>query len=168
MKNYTNNTNFINFVKSSSNDIKDVHGDEPSGSFYSYYIHKQFNLPIEMDYEPSYTDKIDDIYKLQNLNFDLDGIYSFLTESPTELNYFIIIIDGDNLKLLSVYGGQQGIIEINTDKHVWLNSLKTLYLLNNVNDNKIQLYKELFGIKKVYFDDLNLDSFSFNYSYKNI
>lgn len=166
MEKINNYSNYKLFVNSLKDEIKDVHGDEyENGSLYAYYVHIKLNLPIDENYEPVYEKGIDDIYKLQDFNFDLDGVYSFLTENPTELNYFTIVISGENLKLYSVYGGQKGLVIITENKNIWLEKLKKLYLLNNVNENKIELYKNIYGIKKVYFDELNLDNFSFNYTY---
>lgn len=156
------------FVKNLSDDIKDVHGDDyDSGSMFSYYIHKKYNLQI-IDNEPHYENVIDNIYSLQNLNLDQDGIYSFMTENNTEMNYFIINIVGDNLTLFSHYPGQKMLIKKKFNKNEWLNDLKKLYLLNNIVDNKIDLYKKIYGLNKVYFNELNLDKFSFYYTYAKI
>lgn len=156
------------FVKRLSDDIKDVHGDEyDSGSMFSYYIHKKYNLPLK-DNEPHYENRINDIYSLQNLNLDHDGIYSFLTENNTEMNYFIINIEGNNLTLFSYYPGQKFMIQKKFNKNEWLDDLKNLYLLNNVINDKIALYKKIYGLNKVYFDELKLDNFSFYYTYAKI
>ena len=165
---YSNYKKYLNFVNNCNDNIKDIHGDEYSGSFYAYYIHKKCNLPIDENYEPIYTEKIDDIYKLQNFNFDLDGIYSFMSETSTDMINFIIIINGNNLDYSCIYGEQQYIITLNENKNIWIQLLKKLYLLNNVNENKIELYKKIYGITTVYFDNLNLDNFCLHYSYKKL
>jgi len=168
MDKINNFNNYKKFVNKLDDNIKDIHGDEyDSGSLYSYYVHNKLGLNI-INYEPEYKYKIINIYDLKNFNFDSNGIYSFLSENLTELNYFIIVIKDDNLTLLSMYSGQKEFIQITFNKNEWLNMLKDLYLLNNIIENKIEIYKKIFGIKKVYFDELKLDIFSFHYTKINL
>lgn len=159
---------YITFYTNLSDDIKDIHGDEyDSGSMFAYYVHKKYNLPINND-EPEYNNTINDIYTLKDFNLDNDGIYSFFTENSTEMNYFVLNVENNNLTLFSFYPGQKKMIQVKFNKNEWLENLKNLYLLNNVIENKILLYKKIYGINKVDFTELVLDKFSFEYAYSKI
>lgn len=72
----------------------------------------------------------------------------------------------NDLILYSFYPGQKSMIKVKFIKHEWLQMVKELYLLNNLVDDKISMYKKIYGIKKVFFNKLCVDNFTFNYSVK--
>lgn len=153
------------FVNALSPEEKESLGDDGTSCWlYAYFVHKVLNLRIDNTFEPIYDNELNDI---RELKLDNDGMYSCTMECDAEMHYFIIFIEGNKLTLLSTYGGQRGIIYMTHDKDFWLNEFKKL-----VDDNcqeKKNIYKMLFGIKKLYFEDNELVNFKMQYTYtKNV
>ena len=97
------------------------------------------DLPIKNN-EPEYTNIINDVYTLQDFNFDKNGIYSFVTESDTEINYFIVEVKENDLILSGTGKGESDYMNIDHISKKRYNG--ELIRITTLSGKKIELTKE--------------------------
>lgn len=143
--------------------IESVGKDYSSCWLYALFIHTLIDLPISEDgCECLYENHMSNIYDIQKI-LDHNGIYSFYHTNKTEFHHFILIVNNNQLQLLSTYGGQKGIIDLTFDKIKWIDNFLDLFGSAKVNENKINSYKSLFGITTE-IKELDLSQCIFMYS----
>jgi hypothetical protein len=148
------------FVNSLNDEIIDILGDDYTSCWmFAYYIHYIYNLPI-LNYDPLY-----EVKQTSKFNLNKNGIYSYFMCHNTEMHHFVLFVDNDDLILISTYGGQEGIIKIKYDKNEFINALNDLIINDN---NNIEKYCKLFGIKKVNFKILDLSNLTLSYTFKEL
>lgn len=150
--------NFVNNLNSDA--IKCLGDDYTSCWLFTYYIHCKYDLPMQ---------NYSSIHEIQSgtFNFDENGIYSYSMNFYTESHYFVLFVNNDDITMLATYGGQENIIKIKYNKNEFIELYNDLMAENN-NNKKIAKYCSLFGIKKVYFDILNMSEFTLDYAFKKI
>lgn len=157
MNNNINIEEYKSFVNNLNYDVIEILGDDYTSCWiFAYYIHCKYNLPT-LNYEP--------LYKVQttNLNIDKNGIYSYFMSHTEEIHHFILFVNNNDVILMSTYGGQKNIIKIKYNKNEFIKEFNDLMIDD---DNKIKRYSKLFGIKKLYFDKLDMSSFTLSYTFK--
>ena len=150
---------FVNNINSDA--IESLDNDYTSCWMFAYYIHCKYGFPMQ---------NYNNIYKIQGattFNFDENGIYSYSMDCYTESHYFVLFVNNDDIIMFATYGGQENIIKIKYNKNEFIDLFNDLMAEEN-NKKKIAKYRKLFGIKKVYFDTLNMSEFTLNYTFKKI
>lgn len=149
------------FVKNLDDDEIDVVGDDYTSCWmFAYYFHCKYGLPL-LNYEP--------VYEVENqIEFRLidNGIYSYFMSHNKEMHHFILSVNNNKLTLMSTYGGQKNIINITYDKIYFIDKFNELMNIDGDVCMKIKKYCELFGIKKVCFDDFDISTCKLSYTYK--
>ena len=152
------------FFEKLTDEEKDVLGDKCESCWvFAYFIHVKYGLPIQ-NYENEYEQYQD----INNMNLNENGIYSYFMDHNTECHHFVLFVKDDKLILKSTYGGQFHYILIRYDKNDFIQKFQYLVNSDISNDEKIKKYRELFGIRKVFFDTLDLTGFRLFYTFKNI
>lgn len=151
---------YMKFVKELKEE-RDILGDDYTACWmYAYYIHKKYELPIkngEAEYEKE--------EEISEINLEKEGIYSYFMEHKSEMHHYVLFVKDNNVNLSSTYGGQEGIISKNYIKNDFIDMIKELKNTNIEKKEMINKYKNLFGIEKVYFNELDLTEMKFYYSY---
>jgi hypothetical protein len=162
--NFTDLSLYRAFIGGLNDDqIESVGKDYTSCWLYALFIHTLVELPISEDgCESIYENHMSIIYDIQTI-LDQNGIYSFYHINKTEFHHFILIINDEQLQLFSTYGGQKGIIELTFNKIEWINKFLFLFGSETLNENKINLYKSIFGITNE-IKELDLSQCIFMYS----
>ena len=106
------------------------------------YIFDRDNLPTD-DGEPIYNVLVKYPREFTDL---VDGVYHFYYEILSESHHFTLIIKEDKVRLISTYGGQEGLTDKEFDKQEWMT--KFINLFWNYKIPSIEDYKYLFNIKK--------------------
>ena len=106
------------------------------------YIFDRYNLPTD-DGEPIYNVLVKYPREFTDL---VDGVYHFYYEILSESHHFTLIIKEDKVRLISTYGGQEGLTDKEFDKQEWMT--KFINLFWNYKIPSIEDYKYLFNIKK--------------------
>jgi hypothetical protein len=124
---------------------------------FAYYIHCECDLPT-LNYEPVYEEQASD------LHLDKNGIYSYFISHSAELHHFILVVNNEEVTLLSTYGGQKKIINITYNKTKFIDAFHHLQIKDDT--NKIKAYCNLFGIKTVHFDTLDMSDIILKYTFR--
>lgn len=153
------------FIKGLTDEQLDSVGEDYSSCWlYALFVHTLVDLPISDDgCECIYNNHVENIHDIPNV-LEYDGIYSFYHANKTEFHHFILIVNGNDLQLLSTYGGQKDIIDIKFDKTLWLIKFLDLFCSGSIT-NELQLnnYKWLFGIT-IEIKEIDLTQCAFMYS----
>lgn len=153
------------FIKGLTEEQLESVGDDYSSCWlYALFVHTLLDLPISEDgceciYD-NHVININDFVEILKHN----GIFSFYHANKTEFHHFILIINDNDLTLISTYGGQKDIVNIKFKKNEWQTKFLNLFSSSCVT-NKSQLndYKWLFGIK-IDIIEINLTQCIFMYS----
>ena len=150
------NEEYYRFVSELNNDeIESLGNDYTSCWLFAYFIHNKYSLPIH-NYECVYDISI----HLSYFKIEKDGLYSCFICNDTEMHHFILMVNGNNLTLLSTYGGQEGIINKRYNKTTFNRRINTL---------SPEDYRDLFGITINIFDKVDLGTYEeriIHYTYK--
>ena len=144
------------FVKNLDEEVIDVIGDDYTSCWmFAYYTHIKYNLPT-LNHEPLYETNQEDEF-----NLNQNGIYSYFMCHNSEMHHFVLFVNNNDLIMRATYGGQKNIIEIKYDKTIFIRKFKDLMINNNIKN-----YCELFGIKKVSFNKLDMSDFTLSYTFR--
>lgn len=138
--------------------------DYTSCWLFAYYIHKKFNLPT-LNHECIH----EHVQNISEIKLDNNGIYSYIMSNNTEMHYFILFVNSDDVILKSTYGGQKNIITKNYKKNDFIRKLQNLISnSNNLDQKNLEQYCELFGITYFPFTVLDLRNTELSYTYVSV
>ena len=76
------------------------------------------------------------------------------------MHHFILIVTDENIRLISTYGGQEGVIDITRDRKDFIQLFGQVF--DGKAEDKLDMYRELFGIE---LDSLDMKDSTLSYSF---